>query len=785
MRVAVLGPSYPFRGGISHYTTCLFRQFREEGHDTRYFAFSRQYPKFLFPGLSDREPAASPYREDAAERVLDGCNPLSVLKTALMIRKWKPDLLVFPWWHAYWAPHFLCILKMAGKNVRKVAICHNSNPHEKGLGNKLAMKSVLGSAGGIIAHSKAEEQNIKELLPSSIVEVCFHPIYDQSKPTRDRDEVREELGIDGKALIFFGFIRPYKGLDILLDAMPVILKKEPKTKLLVVGEFWGDTGDAIKQQIEDLGIGKSVILRNEYVSEEELANYLAASDLAVFPYRSVTGSGALLTALGHGLPVVASDIGCFSEMLYDWDGTELVHPDDTETLADSILRLLNKRKKADQIATRASRRFSWESMVAEIKGCPASSELARKKILLTGTYSSFNKGDAAMELSMTKGLARVMPETHVTISAPFPEIDAPFYAPVEVEKTHRRNLILSTLLLMHACICRLLRPLLGRKCFERMLLSEELRIISRSNLVVDLSGDMLTEDYGLHVAYSHYLPLLLAWAIGVPYMICAQSIGKFKFSRWLALLLLNHAAKVTVREPVTDDYLREIGFSGHSLTADLAIGMEPAPPGRVASIIAEEGLPFSKSCLGVSMSSLLDSHYSRLNDRSRKISFESLLSQTLDDVSERRGLTPVFFSHVTGPSKSKDDRLISRKIADNMQTHCHVIQGDYRPEELKGLIGKCKCFVGARMHANIAALSSNVPVVALSYSQKAPGIMKMYGMEQLLCPASSLSKDVLIQKIDLLLDDLDGFTQVLRGKNEEIGKQSEKNIRLVKQLACA
>lgn len=363
MRIAVIGPSYPFRGGIAHYTTCLFRAFATR-KETRYFAFSRQYPSILFPGQSDREPDDSPFREDRAERMLDGVNPFSWLRTALRIRFWHPDVMILPWWVPYWTPHFLTLLTLRPRGCRALVVCHNATPHEDAPLHRIAIRSVLSRVDGIVVHGQEEAAHIRASVPEVPCAVCFHPVYPPSPPTSPPKVTRELLGIgSGPLLLFFGFVRPYKGLVRLLRVWESVIEIHPSARLVVAGEFWGDTRTEVDTILGNMRDSRSVHLLDRYISEGELANLLHACDLSVFPYESVTGSGALQTALGRGVPVVATGTGSFSEMIRG-EGI-LVEPRSDAALRDGILDALvpDTLARLRSTAALAPTRFTWDSMV--------------------------------------------------------------------------------------------------------------------------------------------------------------------------------------------------------------------------------------------------------------------------------------------------------------------------------------------------------------------------------------------------------------------------------------
>lgn len=394
-------------------------------------------------------------------------------------------------------------------------------------------------------------------------------------------------------------------------------------------------------------------------------------------------------------------------------------------------------------------------------------------ILLVGTYSSRNKGDAAMQVSAARALGGALQDPRIVISSPFPKLDRDFYADATVTGSSRRRLIWGTLLLLRALAWASCKRRLGVEL--PVLLDDELRQMAEADLVVDLSGDMLTEDYGVHVAYSHYLPILTSMALGKKVALCAQSIGPFRWTRALARRILNGADLVTARDRITWDYLREMGVTNPALrlTADLAFLLEPVPGERVDEILSREGVsPGRRPLLGVSLSGLIQAKYEARNPGAKRVPFVRGMASVLDRVASELDCDVLFVAHVTGPSRSKDDRLVARRVAEVMQRKSWVLQADYKPEELKGVIARTSLFFGARMHANIAALSSGVPTVAIAYSHKTQGIMDSLGQQA--------------RVMDIRRDDLEAGAALLRStwqQRERVGAELRENVEPLRALS--
>lgn len=329
-------------------------------------------------------------------------------------------------------------------------------------------------------------------------------------------------------------------------------------------------------------------------------------------------------------------------------------------------------------------------------------------VVQTGTYNSHNKGDAAMQLAMRDALQNA--GVGVVVSTPFPDIDGPLYGEAVI-RSRRRNLLIAAVQVGLGWLWRAT----GRR-FDALLLDGEAVVMSRADLVVDLSGDMLTEDAGIHVAVSHYLPLLRAAALGRPYAITAQSIGPFRRTRPLAAWILTRAEFVSARESTTTQYLEEVvpGLEV-TTTADMAFLLPVQPP----NVELPAG-PF----VAASVSSLLRGTL----QRSSGLDLVDEVAGALDSLAEVAGTSTVLVAHVTGPSEAKDDRILAREVATRMRSQAMVVDQDLDPRAVKGVIGRADLMLGARMHANIAALSQCVPTVALAYSHKTSGIMSDLGL---------------------------------------------------------
>tara|TARA_B100000131_G_scaffold89957_1_gene86634 strand:- start:6368 stop:7555 length:1188 start_codon:yes stop_codon:yes gene_type:complete len=330
------------------------------------------------------------------------------------------------------------------------------------------------------------------------------------------------------------------------------------------------------------------------------------------------------------------------------------------------------------------------------------------RILLTGTYNSCNKGDAAMEIATSSELRRRGHD--VLISTPEPVVDREQYGKENIVHASRRQAARGLLNLARAFLFWLTKK-------ESVLQNDsELIATLKADAVIDLSGDMMTEDYGTAVALSHYHPVLLAYFLGTPYILLAQSIGPFTKTKFLAKRIINKAALVTAREQLTNKNLNAIGIEPVPVTADTAFLLDREP------FIDPFGTK-NKLRFGLSLSSLAEQKH---QEKGRNILNDiSLAFLELDSIGD---IEILGIPHVTGPKPDKDDRIVLHKLADS-GLPIKVLE-DLSPSSLKSAIASCDIHIGARMHSNIAALSSAVPTIALSYSHKSAGIMKEFSLEE-------------------------------------------------------
>jgi len=373
MSLTVIGPTHPFRGGIAHYTTLLVKCLRTR-HDVQFFSYSRQYPHWLYPGNTDLDPSHSLLTHEPPSVTFDALNPLAWLRLAREVKASNSRLVVLQWSTVYWTPFYWLFLKSLGKSrpPKCVFICHNVMEHEPNRIKSAVSRRVLNCAEFFITHSQWDRENLERWLGPSragAIRVCPHPAYEHlSQPVLSKAEAKAALGICAeRVVLFFGFIRDYKGLRYLIESLPQVRAKLD-VHLLIAGEVWGDA-KPYHELISRLGIPASVTFVEGYIPNEEVARYFAASDLVVIPYVTATQSGIVQLAFGFGKPVVVSRVGGLPEVVEEGVTGYLVPPMDSASISNAVLDFYQQNREARMSeAVRLKRSaFSWKRLCQTIE----------------------------------------------------------------------------------------------------------------------------------------------------------------------------------------------------------------------------------------------------------------------------------------------------------------------------------------------------------------------------------------------------------------------------------
>lgn len=370
-KLAIVGPTHPFRGGIAHHTTLLYRHLRER-HSMRFIAFRRQYPMWIYPAATDRDPSAKPLVEPDVDCMLDSMNPLTWIGAGRRLRAFAPHAVIIPWWVAFWAPTMWTVAKLArrGGRTRIVFLCHNVVEHESSAPRRLLTQAALRTGDRFVVHSDEDLENLAKLVPGRPITRAALPSFGAVAPERpSREEARRQLGldIDVPTLLFFGFVRPYKGLRHVLDAMPAILARRP-VRLVIAGEFWRDRQEYL-DQIGRLGLRDAVTVIDRYVANEEVGRLFAAADLVVQPYETATQSAVTQIAFDSGRPVVVTSVGGLPETVRHGETGYVVAPFDPPAIADAVADFFDNDRAAAMEAAIAedSERFAWPRYIERIE----------------------------------------------------------------------------------------------------------------------------------------------------------------------------------------------------------------------------------------------------------------------------------------------------------------------------------------------------------------------------------------------------------------------------------
>jgi glycosyltransferase involved in cell wall biosynthesis len=363
MRISIIGPTAPYKGGISHYNTVLCQKLNKK-HKVDAISFTRQYPKLLFPGKEQRDTDSKEKIEFQSKEIIDTINPFTWITAFKRIKKFNPQIVLLYWWTPYFTFNFLTISWLVKKftNAKVVFLCHNVAPHEARSVDKILTKIALRETDYFITHGTRETNRLKEWIPGKKIIQHVHPIYDVFKEKFQKKNIN--LKLRKKVLLFFGFVRKYKGLDYLLKAMPKIVEKFPDLDLLVVGEFWDDAKED-EELIKNSPVKDHIKLINDYIPNEAVGNYFLASDICVLPYRSATNSGIVQTAFAFEKPCIVTDVGALSEVvLHDKTGL-VIEPNSTEAVLKAVTHFYenNKAEEYHKNLKEDLHRFSWDRMI--------------------------------------------------------------------------------------------------------------------------------------------------------------------------------------------------------------------------------------------------------------------------------------------------------------------------------------------------------------------------------------------------------------------------------------
>lgn len=370
-RIVLLGTTWPFRpGGIATFNERLARALVSEGHEVIIYTFSLQYPKFLFPGKDQYSDQPAPGDLDIRIKV-NSVNPFNWIKVGLELKKLKPDLLIIRFWIPLMAPALGTIARIARKNhhTRVITLADNILPHEKRIGDKLLTNYFVGSSDGFITLSHKVLDDLKKIRSSISVFYTPHPLYDNFGAAISREEALKQLNLDPnfRYLLFFGFIREYKGLDWLLTAFAKSELRKFPVKLLVAGEYY-TSPEKYELLIRNNQLEDHVILHTHFINDSLVPSYFGAADLVVQPYKSATQSGVTQIAYHFEKPILVTAVGGLGEIVPNGKVGYAVTPDPA-AITNALLDFLENDRTEEFIKNikTEKRRFSWGKMVETIE----------------------------------------------------------------------------------------------------------------------------------------------------------------------------------------------------------------------------------------------------------------------------------------------------------------------------------------------------------------------------------------------------------------------------------
>lgn len=369
MKITIIGPAFPYRGGIALFTNRLAEALVKDGHEVNIITFTLQYPSFLFPGKTQF--ADNEYQSTVKyARKINSINPFNWISVGKQIKKQQPDLVIFKYWMPFMAPCFGTIAKQIkkGRSTKIIGLIHNLIPHERHAGDQKLSKYFMKYLDGFIAMSDSVLNDINQLDAKKPKLLSPHPLYDNFGQAKNRSEALLALNLDASFnyMLFFGIIRKYKGLDLLLEAFANPNLNNGKNKLIVAGEFYGDDSLYLelikKHQLEN-----AVILKNHFIPDNEVVNYFCAADIIVQPYKHATQSGVTQIAYHFNKPMLVTDVGGLKEIVLHNKVGYVVQPnsiDITKALIDFYQN--NRAEEFISGVKQEKLKYSWQKMVETI-----------------------------------------------------------------------------------------------------------------------------------------------------------------------------------------------------------------------------------------------------------------------------------------------------------------------------------------------------------------------------------------------------------------------------------
>ncbi len=363
-KVIIIGPAFPFRGGIANFNNALAQEYYKRGDDVTLYSFTLQYPGFLFPGTTQYESGKTP-KELKIKTLINSVNPFNWVKVARKINTEKPDLVIIRYWLPFMAPCLGSIARLLNSKIKILAITDNVFPHEKRIGDTLFTRYFVKSCDAFLSLSESVLDDLNKFIPSTSKKFIPHPIYNIFGKKIDKNTAIKNLGlnVNDKHLLFFGFIRKYKGLGLMLKAMADNRIKELGVKLVIAGEFY-DSKQEYLDLINELEISDNIILKSNFISSNKVKDYFCACDMITQTYKTATQSGVTQIAYSFDRPMLVTDVGGLAEIV-PHNKVGYVTSQNPTAVADCIIDFYkNNREEEFSLNTfKEKERFSWKSFV--------------------------------------------------------------------------------------------------------------------------------------------------------------------------------------------------------------------------------------------------------------------------------------------------------------------------------------------------------------------------------------------------------------------------------------
>lgn len=366
LKILIIGPAHPLRGGIAALNEKLAETCMQAGYRTEIVSFSLQYPSFLFPGKTQYSDSEKPKGLNIRS-IINTIYPINWIRVGLTLKKEKHDLVIIRYWLPFMGPALGTIARMiaSNKHSKIIALADNIIPHEKRPGDTLFTRYFIKPCKGFIVLSRSVENDLKKLKSDAQILYTPHPIYNQYGKRIEKSEARKKLGIEenGKLILFFGFIRPYKGLDLLLEAFCKESVRKHQVRLLVAGEFY-ENEEFYRTFIENNGLKDAVILHNTFIPDERVHLYFSACDMVAQPYKTATQSGVTQIAYAFHTPMLVTQTGGLPEMVEDGKAGYVV-PTNPSAIANAIDDFYshNKEEFFRRGVEQDKEKYSWEIML--------------------------------------------------------------------------------------------------------------------------------------------------------------------------------------------------------------------------------------------------------------------------------------------------------------------------------------------------------------------------------------------------------------------------------------